>query len=113
MVVGENAVTAWNSSVSVPRPPLKTSLVTIYDCNEEENYTYAHVPGARLVIYDQITPDILPADTGAVLVFYCYSPECPAASTAAHTAADLGHGRVSCMKAGITGWQDAGLPTEP
>ena len=91
---------------------LKTAPVTIYDCNEEDQYSFAHVPGAKLVVYDRITPEILP-DDGGILVFYCYSPECPAAGMAAQTAADMGHARVYCMKAGITGWQDAGLPTEP
>jgi len=60
-----------------------------------------------------ITADVLPADKSASLVFYCWSPECPAAGMAAETAASLGFTNVSCMYAGITGWQDAGLATEP
>lgn len=85
----------------------------IFDCNEEDMYTEAHVPGAKLIVYDQITADKLPADMNATLVFYCYSPECPAGGTAARTALELGHTDVYCMSAGITGWQDAELKTEP
>ncbi len=88
-------------------------LVHVIDVNEADNYAYAHVPGATLLAYDAITADVLPADKSASLVFYCWSPECPAAGMAAETAASLGFTNVSCMYAGITGWQDAGLATEP
>ncbi len=94
---------------------LSTRLGTVYviDVNEEDSYADAHVPGAVLLVYDSITPAALPADRSAALVFYCWSAECPAAATAAETAVKLGYTDVATMKAGITGWQDAGLPTEP
>ncbi|MCC7503545.1 MAG: rhodanese-like domain-containing protein [Flavobacteriales bacterium] len=92
---------------------LGSSTLFIYDCNEEDMFAEAHVPGARLIVYDQITADKLPTDLNATLVFYCYSPECPAGGTAASTALALGHTDVYCMSAGITGWQDVGLKTEP
>lgn len=87
--------------------------VQVIDVNEADNYAFAHVPGAQLLAYDAITPEVLPADRSKELVFYCWSPECPAAGMAAESAAKLGFTDVSCMRAGITGWQDAGLPTEP
>jgi rhodanese-related sulfurtransferase len=87
--------------------------VVVIDVNEADNYAFAHVPGARLLAYDAITLEVLPADRSSKLVFYCWSPECPAAATAARTAVSLGYTDVHCMYAGITGWQDAGLPTEP
>jgi len=59
-----------------------------------------------------ITPDSLPKYKTAKLVFYCYGPECPARATA-RTAAYMGYVDVHSMSAGITGWQDAGLKTEP
>jgi len=92
---------------------LATSKVFIYDCNEPDMYAEAHVPGAVLTVYDEVTADKLPADHNATLVFYCYSPECPAGGKAARTAIKLGFTDVYCMVAGITGWQDAGLHTEP
>jgi hypothetical protein len=73
----------------------------------------AHVPGARLMVYDEVTADELPADHDATLVFFCYSDQCPASHTAAEKAVELGNGKMYFMLAGITGWQEAGLPTEP
>lgn len=87
--------------------------VQVIDVNEDFTYAEAHVPGAKLLAYDAITADLLPADKSRKLVFYCWSPECPAAGMAAKTAVDLGYTDVYCMQAGITGWQDAGLRTEP
>lgn len=87
--------------------------VQVIDVNEADNYAFAHVPGARLMAYDAIAADALPADKSDTLVFYCWSPECPAAGMAAESAVHLGYSEVYCMRAGITGWQDAGLPTEP
>ena len=92
---------------------IKAPSIFVYDGNEEDMYAEAHVPGAKLMVYDQVTADKLPSDHGATLVFYCYSPECPAGASAAHTAVLLGFTDVHCMIAGITGWQDAGFPTEP
>ncbi|HMZ49973.1 MAG TPA: rhodanese-like domain-containing protein, partial [Flavobacteriales bacterium] len=85
----------------------------VIDVNEADNYTFAHIPGAKLLAYDAIKPEDLPADKSIPLVFYCWSPECPAAGMAAESAVKLGYTDVRCMHAGITGWQDAGLPTEP
>ena len=87
--------------------------VQVIDVNEPDSYAFAHVPGARLLAYDGITPDALAADRSDTLVFYCWSPECPAAGMAAETAVGMGFTHVQCMKAGITGWQDAGFPIEP
>ena len=87
--------------------------VQVIDVNEEDNFGFAHVPGAKLLAYDGITADALAAGRSDTLVFYCWSPECPAAGMAAETAAGLGFTEVYWMKVGITGWQDAGFPTEP
>ncbi len=87
--------------------------VFIYDCNEEEIFAAAHIPEARLTVYDQVSVEILPKDTSATVVFYCYSQECSAAPMAAKAALDLGYAHVCLMPQGITGWQEAGLPTKP
>ncbi len=92
---------------------IRSNTVFVYDCNEADTYEWAHVPGAILTVYDEVTAEKLPPDHGAAIVFYCYSPECTAAGMAAHTAIDLGYTNVRYMSAGITGWQDAELPTEP
>lgn len=58
--------------------------VGVIDVNEADNYAFAHVPGPRLLAYDAVTPEVLPADRSGKLVFCCWSPECPAAAIAAH-----------------------------
>jgi|GEM_PF-1762314 len=85
----------------------------VIDVNEEDNFKEAHAPGAKRLDYDAITMDALASGKTDTLVFYCWSTECPAADMAAETAVGLGFAKVFCMHAGITGWQDAGLPTEP
>lgn len=92
---------------------MASASVTIYDCNEPDMHAEAHVPGAKPLVYDEVRVDKLPADRNTTVVFYCYSPECPAAASAARTAIKLGYTDVYCMSAGIIGWQDASLPTEP
>lgn len=92
---------------------MASAKVYVFDCNEPEMYDEAHVPGAVLTVYDEVTGKSLPGDHEATLVFYCYSPECPAGADAAKTALKLGFNQVYCMLAGITGWQDAKLRTEP
>jgi rhodanese-related sulfurtransferase len=92
---------------------LGSPAVFVYDCNEPEVRAEAHVPGAKPIVYDELAADKLPTDHDVAIIFYCYSPECPAASSAASTAVRLGFHNVYCMTAGITGWQDAGLRTEP
>lgn len=92
---------------------MRSAVVFIGDVNEDFMYNEAHVPGAVLMVYDAITADKLPSDRQTPLAFYCYSPECPAGGMAAESALALGFVNVYHMKAGITGWQDVGLPTEP
>lgn len=92
---------------------MDSAKVYVYDCNEPEMYAEAHVPGAVLTVYDEVTEASLPKDHQAMLVFYCYSPECPAGTNASKTALKLGYAHVYSMVAGITGWQDAKLRTEP
>ena len=54
----------------------------------------------------------LPADMGALVVFYCSNPWCRKAPNAARRAGSLGYGNVRVMSAGIKGWLEAELPVE-
>jgi len=106
-------VTPQELSMELAQPSRAGLSVRVIDVNEPDSYAEAHVPGAILLVYDAIRAADLPADKSSPLVFYCWSAECPAAETAAQSALKLGYTDVSCMKTGITGWRDAGLPTEP
>lgn len=45
----------------------------IYDNNPKDVYDSGHLPGAAWVKYDAVTAADLPADHGAMLIFYCAS----------------------------------------
>ncbi len=45
--------------------------VFVVDNNRPETYALAHVPGAVAIRASEVTADKLPADKGAMLVFYC------------------------------------------
>jgi hypothetical protein len=45
----------------------------IFDNNPKDRYDRSHVPGAKWMDYENVTAADLPADKGAMLVFYCAS----------------------------------------
>ncbi|MBL8604541.1 MAG: rhodanese-like domain-containing protein [Myxococcales bacterium] len=81
--------------------------VTVIDNNGRERYEQGHIPSARHVGHDEVTPAVLPADRAARLVFYCYNESCHACHNAANQALNLGYTNVFILPAGITGWQAA------
>lgn len=84
--------------------------VHIYDANGRNSYLEGHVPGARWIEYDAVTRADLPAGRDAMLVFYCYNPQCGASHLAAGQARRLGYRNVRRMPEGIVGWRAARLP---
>lgn len=86
--------------------------LAVFDANSRETYESGHVPGATWVHYDSVSTETLPADQATPIVFYCGGPSCGAAPTAAETAIELGYTNVSVMRAGISGWREAGQPVE-
>jgi rhodanese-related sulfurtransferase len=55
---------------------------------------------------------VLPADKGALVVAYCGSPSCGAYAQAAAAAVKLGYTNVRHYPGGLSGWKEAGEPTE-
>jgi len=84
--------------------------VVLYDANPRTMFQHGHLPGARWVQFDAVTREVLPADRGAPLVFYCANELCTASPEAARMAVALGYRDVSLMPAGYFGWKKAGLP---
>lgn len=84
--------------------------VHIYDANGRESYVEGHVPSARWVEYDAVGAAGLPQSKDAMLVFYCYNPQCGASHIAAEQARALGYRNVWRMPEGIAGWRTARLP---
>jgi rhodanese-related sulfurtransferase len=92
---------------------MQSGRVTIIDVNSRQSWLAAHVPGA--ISLDPVGYDVadLPADKDSMLVFYCSNLFCRKAPNAARRAKDMGYRNVHVMSAGISGWLNASLPTEP
>ncbi len=86
----------------------------IIDANSPDCYKAGHVPGALsfAAIKDNLTAS-LPADKTTLIIAYCGNPQCPAYLKAAKAAQKLGYTNIKHMTAGITGWNEAKMPTEP
>jgi len=86
----------------------------IIDANSPESYKAGHVPGA--LSFAAIKANLaasLPADKNTLIIAYCGNPKCGAYLQAAKAAEKLGYTNIKHMSAGIAGWNDAKLPTEP
>jgi rhodanese-related sulfurtransferase len=86
----------------------------IIDANSPDSYKAGHVPGA--LSYAAIKGNLaasLPADKNTLIIAYCGNPKCGAYLQAAKAASHLGYTNIKHMSAGISGWNEAKLPTEP
>jgi len=86
----------------------------IIDANSPGSYKAGHVPGA--LSWADIKSDLavkLPADKNTLIIAYCGNPGCPAYLQAAKAAQKLGYTNIKHMPAGIDGWNEAKMPTEP
>lgn len=87
--------------------------VTVLDVNGSGSYGRGHIPGA--IDFKANSGEIaklLPADKSQLVVAYCGGPGCNAYKAGAKAAEDLGYTNVKHLAAGISGWLDAGKPTE-
>jgi len=94
------------------RQMLDAGGVTVVDVNSRQSWLAARVPGARHLDAMQYSAADLPAGAQSPLVFYCSNFLCRKAPNAARRAEQMGYRNVLVMSAGISGWTDAGLPTE-
>lgn len=86
----------------------------IIDANGPDSYKAGHVQGA--LSWSAIRTDLaakLPADKNTLIIAYCGNPKCGAYVAAANAAKKLGYTNIKHMSAGIAGWKDAKMPTEP
>ena len=87
--------------------------VTILDVNGSTSYANGHIPGA--IDYKANKDDIakvLPENKDQLVVAYCGGPTCNAYQAGAKAAEALGYKNVKHLSAGISGWLQAGKPTE-
>jgi len=110
-----NVFAAPGSDISLAdlKKAVADKSVTLLDANGAESYKAGHIPGA--VDFFSSEKDLaasLPADKGALIVAYCYSPACPAYKQAVSAAEKLGYTNVKHYPGGISGWKEAGEPVE-
>ena len=51
----------------------KDGKTFIFDNNNQKRYAGGHVPTAKWLDEDSVTTAVLPADKGALLIFYCHN----------------------------------------
>ena len=92
---------------------IASKSVTLLDANGTDSYKEGHIPGA--VNFESAKAHlakVLPKDKNALVVAYCGGPQCQAYQSAAKAAEKLGYKNVKHLKAGISGWHDAGEKME-
>ena len=87
---------------------------SVFDANgDSTREKFGTIPGAKLLDsssgYD--VKAMLPGDQDTDLVFYCANTRCSAAEGAAERAVEAGYKKVSVLPQGISGWVEAGQPT--
>jgi len=89
---------------------LDAGTITAVDTLDDAHFNEGHIPGAHHCDYEKMSPDCLPADKAAPLVFYCAGGMCPVSRMAADKAVGYGYTKVAIYEGGIKGWKAAGMP---
>ena len=100
-------------SIKDVKAAAESKKAVIIDANGADSYKAGHVPGA--LSWAAIKGDLaakLPADKSTPIIAYCGNPKCPAYAAAANAAKKLGYTNIKHMSAGISGWNEAKMPTE-
>ena len=92
----------------------ESKSAVIIDVNGDDSFQAGHVPGALnfAAIKDNLDRS-LPKKKDALIIAYCGNPKCGAYLKAAKAAEKLGYTNIKHMSAGISGWKEAGMKTEP
>ena len=87
--------------------------VTVIDVNGSSSFAKGHIPGAIDFSADKENlAKLLPENKEQLVVAYCGGPSCSAYQRGAKAAEELGYKNVKHLSAGISGWLQAGKPTE-
>lgn len=109
----DNASKCPEISIDDLKKAISDKKATVIDVNGTDSYKAGHIPTA--VDYEanaEKLKEVLPRDKDALVVAYCGGPQCSAYKTAAKAAMAMGYTNVKHLKAGISGWKEAGEKTE-
>lgn len=84
------------------------SGVVVIDARGTDSYAKGHVPNSKDIGVEKMTPEMLPQDKAAPVVFYCGSTQCPVSDMAASKAVKWGYTNVWVYKGGIADWKASG-----
>lgn len=84
----------------------------LIDARNPEEFREAHIPGAINIPQKELDhfAGLLPADKGAVLVFYCNGVKCGKSKKSAKKAIELGYTNVQVFAEGMPVWEETGYP---
>ncbi|HWL93288.1 MAG TPA: rhodanese-like domain-containing protein [Phycisphaerae bacterium] len=88
---------------------MNVSNITVIHALSRENYEQGHIPGAKNIDVQEMTPQDLPENKDLPLVFYCGSATCPVGHRAASKASSWGHTHVWVYKGGMADWRSSGM----
>jgi rhodanese-related sulfurtransferase len=117
LVLATSGFASESKYADISQEDLTTAIasrsVVILDANGSDSYKAGHIPGAiNYWANKDHLASLLPADKNALVVAYCYNPQCPAYAQAAKAAEKLGYTNIKHYRPGITGWVKSGAPVE-
>ncbi|MDF1813780.1 MAG: rhodanese-like domain-containing protein [Verrucomicrobiales bacterium] len=100
-------------SISELEEAIEKNEVILIDVNGSSSYAKGHIPGAIdfRANKENITA-LLGENKDKLVVAYCGGPSCSAYKAGAGAAEEAGFTKIKHLSAGISGWLQAGKPTE-
>ncbi|MDF1755966.1 MAG: rhodanese-like domain-containing protein [Verrucomicrobiales bacterium] len=100
-------------SVSELEEAMAKKEVIILDVNGSSSYAKGHIPGAIDFRGNKANiAELLGDDKDKLVVAYCGGPSCSAYKAGASAAEKAGFANIKHLSIGISGWLQAGKPTE-
>lgn len=100
-------------SISELEAAIEKGEVILLDVNGSSSYANGHIPGAiDFRAKQDDLASVLGDDKDKLVVAYCGGPSCAAYKAGAKAAEKAGFTKIKHLSAGISGWLQAGKPTE-
>lgn len=100
-------------SISELEEAIKKGEVIVLDVNGTSTYEKGHIPGAiDFRANKENIAALLGANKDKLVVAYCGGPTCNAYKAGAKAAEDAGFTKIKHLSAGLSGWLQAGKPTD-